>query len=295
MLVAAVALPAAAQDKKLSVVMRATAPFYDVNGPIEVVLRLRNDTGAPFSTAPGMLLDDGIVVKDHAGNALAKSGIIEKEGAKLPDTIPQGQEYIRTINLRLGYPQGLAAPGCFTASWENPKISCVPADVRIAPKYDKAKRYSVAMETSMGAFEIELSPDKAPNHVSNFVSLSASGFYDGLTFHRVVDGFMIQGGDPKGDGTGTAGYKLRAEPNDLKHEKGAVVMARGDDPNSASCQFYICLAPQPKLDGAYTVFGHVVKGMDVVEKIGKVKTGAEDRPVEKVTITKVTVSEKPAS
>lgn len=288
--------PAPTQDGKLTILMRMTAPFYDVSGPLEVALRLQNDTGAPFSPAPGMLLDAEIVLKDRSGKVLQKSGVIEREGAKLPAVIPPGQIYDRSIDLRLGYPE-LTTPGCYSVTWDDPKINCTPAEVRVAPKYDKTKQYVATMETSKGTIVIELSPDKAPNHVSNFVSLAASGFYDGLTFHRVIEDKLIQGGDPKGDGTGSAGYKLRAEPNDLKHEKGSLAMARGDDPNSASCQFYICITPQPKLDGAYTVFGRVVQGIEVAEAIGKVKTDSAnpERPAEPVTITKITVSEKAPS
>ncbi len=118
-----------------------------------------------------------------------------------------------------------------------------------------------------GKIVIELFPEDAPNTVDNFVKLATSGFYDSLTFHRVVPGFVVQGGDPKGDGTGGPGYRIDAEFNDRPHLTGTVAMARGPDPNSAGCQFYICLAPQPHLDGNYTVFGQVVEGMESVQKI----------------------------
>lgn len=118
-----------------------------------------------------------------------------------------------------------------------------------------------------GKIVIEFFPEDAPNTVDNFVRLATSGFYDSLTFHRVVPGFVVQGGDPKGDGTGGPGYRIDAEFNDRPHLTGTVAMARGPDPNSAGCQFYICLAPQPHLDGNYTVFGQVVEGMESVQKI----------------------------
>jgi peptidyl-prolyl cis-trans isomerase B (cyclophilin B) len=115
-------------------------------------------------------------------------------------------------------------------------------------------------------------PDDAPKTVESFIMLANKGFYNGLKFHRVVPGFVVQGGDPKGDGTGDAGFNLPAEFNKQKHITGTVAMARAQDPNSGSCQFYICLAPQPTLDGKYTVFGQVTKGMDIVKgiKIGDV-------------------------
>ena len=110
-------------------------------------------------------------------------------------------------------------------------------------------------------------PDKAPNHVARIKELVRQGFYDGLKFHRVIDGFMAQTGDPKGNGTGGSGQKLKAEFNDLHHGRGAVSMARAQDPNSADSQFFICFADSGFLDGQYTVWGQVIEGMEFVDKI----------------------------
>jgi len=118
-----------------------------------------------------------------------------------------------------------------------------------------------------GEIRMELYPDSAPKTVESFIALAKKGFYDGLTFHRVVPGFVAQGGDPKGDGTGGPGYTLKAEFNARKHLRGAVAMARAAHPDSAGSQFYICFAPQPSLDGKYTVFGQVTAGMEVVDRI----------------------------
>jgi peptidylprolyl isomerase/peptidyl-prolyl cis-trans isomerase B (cyclophilin B) len=118
-----------------------------------------------------------------------------------------------------------------------------------------------------GAILMELYPEDAPKTVESFLTLARKGFYDGLKFHRVVPGFVVQGGDPKGDGSGGPGYTLKAEFNKRKHLEGTVAMARAQHPDSAGSQFYICLGPQPFLDGKYTVFGQVVEGMDVVRKI----------------------------
>ena len=129
------------------------------------------------------------------------------------------------------------------------------------------------IETERGTIVIELYPQVAPKTVANFEKLVNKGFYNGLTFHRVVDGFVVQGGDPKGDGSGGPGYDIEAEIKpDEKHLRGSVATARtGDDVNperkSSGSQFYICLAPQPGLDGQYTIFGGVVKGMGVVDQI----------------------------
>ncbi|KPJ54076.1 hypothetical protein AMJ39_02125 [candidate division TA06 bacterium DG_24] len=148
------------------------------------------------------------------------------------------------------------------------------------------------IETTLGTIVLEFYPDVAPLHVENFIKLANKGFYDGLTFHRVISGFMIQGGDPRGDGRGNAGYTIPAEFSERKHVTGTLAMARGPDPNSASCQFYICLAPQPGLDGKYTVFGQAIEGLDVVQAIGKVETGPRDKPIEPVYMEKVTISRR---
>lgn len=118
-----------------------------------------------------------------------------------------------------------------------------------------------------GEVHLELYPEDAPKTVESFVTLARKGFYNGLTFHRVIAGFMAQTGDPKGDGTGGPGYTLKAEFNRRKHLRGTVAMARRQDPDSAGSQFYICFAPAPHLDGSYTVFGQVTRGMEVVDRI----------------------------
>ena len=124
----------------------------------------------------------------------------------------------------------------------------------------------IAMEKG-GEITIEFFPEDAPKTVENFVKLARKGFYDGLTFHRVEPGFVVQGGDPKGDGSGGPGYTIKAEFNKQAHLRGTVAMARTNDPDSAGSQFYICFKPAPFLDGKYTVFGQVVKGMEVVDRI----------------------------
>ncbi len=141
----------------------------------------------------------------------------------------------------------------------------------------------------------ELYPDVAPNTVNNFISLINQGFYDGLIFHRVIDGFMIQGGCPEGTGTGGPGYQIKGEftqngfPNDLAHTAGVLSMARAMDPDSAGSQFFIMHKDAPHLDGAYAAFGKITDGMDVVDKIAKTKTGYNDRPVKEQKIKKMTV------
>ena len=133
-----------------------------------------------------------------------------------------------------------------------------------------AKMKVAVIETAKGNITFKFFPDDAPKTVENFVNLTNQGFYNGLAFHRVVKTpvpFVIQGGDPKGDGTGGPGYTIPAEFNPRPHLEGTVAMARTEDPNSAGSQFYICLAPQPALDGKYTVFGQVIEGLENIHKI----------------------------
>lgn len=148
-----------------------------------------------------------------------------------------------------------------------------------------------------GQIKAELYPDKAPITVENFKKLVKQGFYDGLTFHRVIEGFMIQGGCPRGDGTGGPGYQIKGEfsrngvANDLKHTRGVLSMARAMAPDSAGSQFFIMHRDAPHLDGSYAAFGKVIEGIEVVDEIASVPTGAGDRPKKPVVMKKVTVEE----
>ena len=150
-----------------------------------------------------------------------------------------------------------------------------------------------------GVITLELYPNIAPETVNNFVSLVNKGFYDGLSFHRIIPGFMIQGGDPLGNGTGGPGYSIKGEfksngfRNDLRHERGVISMARAMDPNSAGSQFFIMHADAPHLDGSYAAFGKVIDGMGVVDSIASVRTNMfNDAPVTPVVIKSITVDTK---
>ena len=163
----------------------------------------------------------------------------------------------------------------------------------------ETSRPRAVLTTPLGDIEIEFLPDKAPRHVKNFLDLARKGFYDGTTFHRVIPGFMIQGGDPntrdpKGSrgqhGTGGPGYTIKAEFNDTSHKRGIVSMARAQDPNSAGSQFFIVVKDSNFLDGNYTAFGQVVRGMDVADKIVNSARDPRDNPNERIDM-KVTVPE----
>lgn len=182
-------------------------------------------------------------------------------------------------------------------SEEKAEDSTVPLNVK---KDDEGKEPLAVIETTMGTIKFKFYREDAPGTVKNFIKLADEHFYDGLIFHRVIKGFMIQGGCPKGDGTGDPGYKIKAEFNTRKHVPGTVAMARAQDPDSAGSQFYICLGKSAFLDGKYTVFGQVIEGMDVVKKIGETPTTGNqhtgnfrqpfDKPLEDVKMEKVYIT-----
>ena len=153
------------------------------------------------------------------------------------------------------------------------------------------------VETNVGSMKFEFFTEKAPKHVENFVDLAEKGFYDGTIFHRVVAGFMIQGGCPHGDGTGGPGHTVAAEFNDVHHERGVVSMARSSDPDSAGSQFFVCHGDAAFLDGQYTAFGRLIDGDDTLDKIATAATsvgagGEKSRPKNPVKVSKVTIVRK---
>ena len=153
-------------------------------------------------------------------------------------------------------------------------------------------RPRATLETSKGKIVIELYRDEAPKTVENFVTLANKGFYNGLTFHRIIPGFMIQGGDPSGDGTGGPGYTFEDEfVPELHHDSAGTVSMANRGPDTNGSQFFITLAPTPWLDGKHTIFGHVVEGQDVVDQIVAVERDANDRPKMPVTIKRVSIQE----
>ncbi len=161
----------------------------------------------------------------------------------------------------------------------------------------KMSETSAIIETKFGNITLKFFPDVAPGHVQNFINLAKKGFYDGTTFHRVIPGFMIQGGDPNSKnpdksthGMGGPGYTIKAEFNNKPHKRGILSMARAANPDSAGSQFFICVKDSPFLDGQYTVFGEVVSGMDVVDKIVSQPRDQNDNPNDRIEM-KVKISE----
>ena len=151
------------------------------------------------------------------------------------------------------------------------------------------KAVRAVIQTRLGEIHIRFFPDTAPNHIDNFISLARESFYDGTIFHRIVPGFVIQGGDPGSKspdrsrhGSGGPGYRLKAEFGSIPHKRGILSMARSSHPDSAGSQFFICVADAPFLNGKYTVFGEVLKGLDVVDKIAALPRDSRDNPLDRV-------------
>lgn len=172
-------------------------------------------------------------------------------------------------------------------------LFCVTACGKEETKPVAAEPATAVFSTNMGDFEVKLATDYAPKTTANFIKLAKAGFYDELTFHRVIDNFMIQGGDPNGDGTGGPGYKIEDEfSSKLLHDGPGVISMANADPNTGGSQFFITLRECSWLDGKHAVFGKVTKGMDVVYKIGKVPTNDADKPLQPVIIKKITIEKR---
>jgi peptidyl-prolyl cis-trans isomerase B (cyclophilin B) len=257
-LVAKIEIQAADKPAKLDAWMLEPAAFA-VNGK-----PLSERKGGQIQLAPKSKL----TLEIDLGQLIAAAPAFDKKNFKLS----YGPESIETEEIEVSYMQS-AQKGL---------------DFMKMPVEELAN-YHVTLKTNQGDIELEFWPDVAPNHVRNFLDLASSGFYDKTTFHRVIPGFMIQGGDPQGTGTGNGPRMLKAEFNDRKHEPGVLSMARSQSPDSASCQFFIVHKKSTHLDGQYTAFGKTIKGQDVVDKIAGAKRGANDKPNEPQVIEKATV------
>ena len=184
----------------------------------------------------------------------------------------------------------LLMTGC-TGSGSTPAPAEKPAPNTEGQKPAAAtKNRVVRVETNKGVIRIEMYEDKAPITTKNFIDLATKGYYDGVIFHRVIDGFMIQGGDPTGTGRGGPGYNIPDEFHaELKHDGAGIISMANAGPNTGGSQFFITLGPTPHLNNRHAVFGKVIEGLDVVKAIGKTATGPGDRPLQEVVMKKVTV------
>jgi len=264
---------------------------------LRLVLEVVADTAVPSELLTGYSFE--VSVDEKVGPAIQKAG----KGASVP--LAKGTLIERTISLPAARFVPVAGAASFSAvavQWSG--VSGANCVFKIAPDASKVDlsmidldKTRVVLVTNHGEMLVSFRPDKAPNHVRNFLKLAQQGFYDGTKFHRVIRNFMIQGGDPhtKDDtkqhlwGQGDPGYKIDAEFNDIKHVRGVLSMARSSAPNSAGSQFYIVHKDSPHLDGQYTAFGNLESGADTLDSIASTRVGARDMPVEPVVLEAVVI------
>jgi peptidyl-prolyl cis-trans isomerase B (cyclophilin B) len=280
------AAPAQPAPDGLKAVFSKSQAVVPSGGGLTVELRIRNagtaDTpvAAAFASAVRGLkaeTEDGKPLETVAAPADAKPA----PGMSMPESLKGGQFVSYELDLVATFP-GLAKPGRYRVTWSHPSFPQPPLlEVIAVEKY-------ATIKTSLGEIVIEFHPDLAPKTVANFIALAKKGFYTNSTFHRVIPGFMMQGGCPKGNGTGDPGYTIKAEFNAKKHVAGTVSMARRADPDSAGCQFFICFAAASHLDNQYTAFASVVRGMDVVKKVEALGSSS-GAPAQKIALEKVAV------
>lgn len=295
--------PGAVQDaapQGLSARLRLVEPYVWRGRPARVRLTLHNGAPEARAISSAALFGDGLVVRRAGPDGVEQ---VFKVTAAPPEAhslllLPSEATLATTVDLTALAPAAMLEPGAVQVTFEGVD-SCEPLPIEIWRDYSQLQ---VVLETDFGNLTLKCFPDKAPRTVKNFFDLVERGFYDGLTFHRVVKGFMIQGGCPIGDGTGFTEPRLPFERSDLIHDRGTVSMARQGDLNSASCQFFLCHQRIPFLDGNYAAFGALVEGLETLDKIAEVECvwaiGGPDavpsRPKEKVVIRKARVVPAPA-
>lgn len=239
---------------------------------------------APWILTPAAFLVDGVPLGTRTDSDL----IDLPPGAKLTiefDLLP----YLEVKSFELDMVSGISKtdPIAVTA------YDAVPGDTNFLElPLDQLDQYVVELRTNRGDMLVEFWPDKAPNHVRNYLDLANSGFYDGLIFHRIIPGFMIQGGCPDGSGMGGGPRRLQAEFNDAKHVRGVLSMARSNDPNSASSQFFVMHQAYPSLDGQYSGFGKLVSGYEVLDLIVNTPRDRSDRPLQEQRIVDARVMKR---
>jgi cyclophilin family peptidyl-prolyl cis-trans isomerase len=260
--------------------------------PLRAELRIQNIGLGPAMLASPLAVHDVLRAETMDGKPLKPVSQPAGDAAggqpwKLPDRWEPGARSEFVLFLQVWFPD-IANPGAYRIVWSHPSFSATPPlEVEIVAQS------TATLQTNFGDIVLRFHPEDAPKTVENFIKLAKSGYYDGLPFHRIIPGFMMQGGCPKGDGTGGPGYTIKAEFNKRKHVAGTVSMARTSDPDSAGSQFFICFATAAHLDGQYTAFAEVTQGLDVVKKIEPVGSSS-GRPSQKVVMNKVIIHENSA-
>jgi len=262
----------------LVVTLAPDGSFLQAGKPVRVRVALENRGRASISVPNGVLFGQGLKVKLADGSERAVAETVVPAAAKQALLLPAGGSAAALVDLAPVFPDLFSSAGRFTIAAEVAGASAEPIEIELARDWTG---FHVALETEFGEIELEFFPDVAPRTVSNFLSLVDRHFYDGLTFHRVVKGFMVQGGDPKGDGTGNSGKFVPFEKTGVKHERGVISMARQADFNSASCQFFLVHQTAPFLDGNYAAFGRIVRGLEVLDRIADVPCSVNPNGVDR--------------
>jgi len=247
----------------------AAPPHMVLGQPFEVTVEaVAGKNGAPLAgwiVSPAAFLVDGVPLGERTNEGLLQL----PGGARLSatfDLVPHMDAPAEAFEL--DFAKGLSESGAIGVTVHRP----APEGLDFMAMEDgELGNYRVLMETNQGYMVLEMWPDRAPNHVKNFLDLVSTGFYDGIIFHRVIEGFMIQGGDPDGNGGGGNSRRVRAEFSDAKHVRGVLSAARTQDPNSATSQFFVMHADNPGLDGRYSAFGMLVDGFDTLDAIATTK------------------------
>jgi cyclophilin family peptidyl-prolyl cis-trans isomerase len=246
-----------------------------------ITVGITNDTAEDLKIEKGVC--EGLTVKDATGKALTMKECPDLAGL----VIGPWETVTRRVNLARCFPD-VAACGNFDVAWAHPLFK----DSNLSAKLEVVDRYAVIELEDWGTIVLRFYPDKAPRTVDNFQKLTEKGFYNNLVFHRIMKGFMMQGGCPRGDGTGDAGYKFEDEKSGIQHKRFVVSMANSG-PNTNGSQFFICFDPAPHLDTKHTTFGKVMEGQDVVMKVERdVKVVNSERPIRPPRMKSVTWHQK---
>lgn len=283
-------------EGKIEVRLEPVERYYYPGMPVEIRVRYTNPTGSFMTVEPGLFDPARLKVLDAAGEPLPAAGgkevAVSPAGAPPAEIFPRRSEE-RVFRLGARFP-ALRRLGRYTVVWEHPAVPARSTLVRVIAGYDPEREYTAEFRTSMGRFTVEFFPSVAPRNVKNFIDLARSGFYDGMQFHMIIPGVLIQAGDPKGDGTGYPGYRVEPEFSRIRHLKGTLSMWHHHSTVDSGSQFFICLSDQSQFDGHYTVIGQVVDGIETVGRIGQVPT-TEDRgrrpflPLQAVTIQEIRI------
>lgn len=295
LLISCAVLAAPAPNQDLAVQVDAPSTFV-AGTSYEVTVTVAAGANASSPMAAWLLTPGAFSIGGEPLEARDESKFISlPAGAELTLSYDLAPHISTEGNFELTFADGLAGDPIQVTQYE-PVIAAgeanAPDFMSMAP--EQLADHLVLMQTNRGDMLMEFWPDVAPDHVRNFLDLSHTGFYEGVIFHRVIPGFMIQGGDPTGSGSGNGPRTLKAEFNSRRHERGVLSMARTNDPNSASCQFFVMHADSPHLDNQYSAFGKLVSGIEVVDAIATTPRGRGDRPNTPQTIQRAIVLKRPS-